>query len=108
MALTEEQLQQKEGAIAGDKANLIAEAVVASTALQTALGGASKVLTAMMARGYTVGGEQEISDEDLLSRQFTAEEFHIVIELFGELRKLSMGADVKTGAWGIANAKVAN
>lgn len=106
--LTPEQEQQKAGAIAGDKAALIDQTIAASTKVSLALADATRVLHSASARGYIKGGPHEITDEDLLSKQFTAEEYHKIIELFGELRKFSQGSDITADQWGLHNAKVAN
>lgn len=106
--LTQEQQGQKDSAIAGDKAQIIDQAIAASTKLRIALGEVSNVLSAASARGYREGGEYEITDLDLLNKQFSAEEIHSVLGLFEELQKLSLGREVKQAPWGAINAKIAN
>lgn len=107
MPLTTAQQEQKDSAIASDKAALVSQLVGASSGLQNALTAVSNVLIAMQSRGYVLGGDEAIADADLIDRQFTAAELHEVLELFGELQKLSAGQATTAKAWGLINAKVA-
>jgi type VI protein secretion system component VasK len=108
MTLSPDQQELKSLAITADKTALIEKTVQASNGLRSALAAASDALTALQARGYVKGAEEAISAENLLNKQFTADEFHEVVELFAELRKFSVGAAVKTHQWGLVNAKVAS
>lgn len=107
MALTSAQQEQKNSAITADKAALVSQLVAASLGLQNALAAVSHVLIAMQSRGYMADAANAITDVDLLDRQFTSEELHEVLELFGELQKLSVGQATTAKAWGMINAKVA-
>jgi hypothetical protein len=108
MSLSDEQIQQKNAAIATDKQVMVVRAIAASTGLQQALTNASAIVGAMRARGYVLGSEDAIADADLIGQQFTAEEFHEAIELFGELQKFAGGAAVKAKPWALVNARVAS
>jgi hypothetical protein len=107
MALSTEQQEQKDSAIAADKKSVTAQLVSASVGLQNALDAANKVSLLMASREYVIDGDHEIEDEDLLDRQFTAAELHEVLALFTQLARLSAGETTVVKAWGVANAKVA-